>query len=268
LKNCGNLFLKTVYTEHQGLNDTDREDFTVPADLIIYAIITAGLIFWLRSILGTRHGEERDRSAPYLKPENGAPGNVIVLGEKNDAGESKITELMKNPKNGMSVESTSAEDGLLSIARADRSFDIIKFLFAAQDAFVFIVESFADGDRETLRDLLAPEVCKSFETAITEREAAGYSVKTDIIAIKQSVVTEAKTDGRFAFVSVRFYAEETSVTKDKNGEIISGHPEKVIQMRDLWTFSRDLKSRDPRWMLVATREDGADDNQSIPNTDS
>ena len=38
----------------------------MPADLIIYALITAGLIFWLRSILGTKHGEERERNVAFL----------------------------------------------------------------------------------------------------------------------------------------------------------------------------------------------------------
>ena len=32
--------------------------------------VAAGLIFWLRSILGTRHGEERERPNPFLAPDN------------------------------------------------------------------------------------------------------------------------------------------------------------------------------------------------------
>lgn len=239
----------------------------MPADLIIYALVTAGLIFWLRSLLGTRNGEERDRSVPFLKPDSDAKNNVVALNDKLDAPENKIVEIAQNPKNGMSIDSKSAENGLLAIAQIDRSFDIVKFLFAAQDAFVFIVESFAEGDRETLRDLLAPEVYTAFEGAITQREKDGHTMKTEIVAIKQSVVAEARLEGKMAFVSVRFFAEETSFTKDENGEIVAGHPEKISQMRDLWTFSRDLRSRDPRWLLVATREDGADDNLIVPNTD-
>lgn len=240
----------------------------MPVDLIIYALVTAGLIFWLRTILGTRNGEERDRSTPFLKADPDAvKNNVVSLNDKVDAAENKISELVRSPKNGMSIDNKTAENGLLAIAQIDRSFDIIKFLFAAQDAFVFIVESFAEGDRETLSDLLAPEVYTAFEGAISQREKDGHTMKTEIVAIKQSVVAEAKLDGKTALVSVRFFAEETSCTKDQNGEVVFGHPEKITQMRDLWTFSRDLRSRDPRWMLVATREDGADDNLIVPNTE-
>lgn len=239
----------------------------MPADLIIYAIVTAGLIFWLRSILGTRTGEERDRPLPYLKPDPEADrNNVLPFGDKGSNAEAQITELAQNPKNGMSIDNKSAELGLIELAQNDRDFDIHKFMLAAQDAFVFIVESFADGDRATLQDLLAPDVYAAFEAAITQREKDGHRMKTEIVSIKQSIVTEARLQGKRAYVTIRFIAEETSVTYDKDDQIVHGHPEKVSQMRDLWVFSRDLKSRDPRWMLMATREDGDGDNEIIPNT--
>lgn len=240
----------------------------MPADLIIYAIVTAGLIFWLRSILGTRSGEERERPAPFLKSDDNAASNVVSLtGDKMENPETLIAELAQNPKSGLFIDNKNAENGLMAIAQVDRSFDVLKFLRAAQDAFVFVVESFAEGDRETLRDLLAPDVYAAFENAISVRETAGHTMKTEIVAIKKSGVTDVQMDGKKALVSIRFFAEEISVTRDANGEVVSGHPEKISQMRDLWTFSRDLKSRDPRWLLVATREDGEDDNLTIPNTD-
>ena len=35
------------------------------ADILLYALVAAGLVFWLRNILGTRHGDERQRSNPF-----------------------------------------------------------------------------------------------------------------------------------------------------------------------------------------------------------
>lgn len=235
----------------------------MPADIIIYALVTAGLVFWLRSILGTRNGEEQERPVPYLKTdgEDGASGAASA-----GQAESLIADLAQNPKNGLEISGSAAENGLMGIARIDSGFDVIKFLRAAQDAFVFIVESFADGDRETLEDLLAPDVYAAFEKAITDREKAGEKMETEIVAIKKSEIIEARAEAKKAFITIRFHAEETSVTRDEKGEIISGHPEKITQMRDIWTFSRDLKSRDPRWFLVATREDQDGDNAYLPNT--
>ncbi len=239
------------------------------AELMVYAIVAAGLIFWLRSILGTRGSDEADRPAPRL--ELGDDGKVINLdqpeaGQKNIDKVALIEELAQAPKGNMEIAGPAAAAGLMDVARADREFDVNQFLQAAQDAFVFVVESFAEGDRETLRELLSPDVFTAFDGAITAREKAGETMQTEIQSIKKSEITEAYLDGKEARITVRFFAEETSVTKDENGNILAGHPDKITQMRDRWTFSRNIKSRDPRWLVVETREDGVNDNESIPNT--
>ena len=37
----------------------------MPAELLVYIVIAAVLIIWLRNVLGTRNGEERDRSGVW-----------------------------------------------------------------------------------------------------------------------------------------------------------------------------------------------------------
>ncbi len=238
------------------------------AELLVYALVAAGLIFWLRSILGTRSEDEANRPAPRLEIADN--GKVINLdqpeGDDRERGIALIEELAVTPKGNMAIAAQSAKNGLIDITKVDRNFNVYTFLQAAQDAFVFVVESYAEGDRETLRDLLSPEVYNAFDGAIAQREKRGESVSAEIHAIQRSEVAEARTEGKMAYVTVRFWADETTVTRDENGEIVSGHPDKTTQMRDLWTFSRDLKSRDPRWLVVETREDGAEDNDFIPDT--
>ena len=63
---------------------------------------------------------------------------------------------------------------------------------------------------------------------------------------------ETASTGRAAQVTVRFVSQLISVTRDKAGNVIEGNPEKVIDVTDVWTFARDLASRDPNWKLVAT----------------
>ena len=38
----------------------------------------------------------------------------------------------------------------------------------------------------------------------------------------------------------------------RNGNVIDGNPDKVTEVTDVWTFARDISSRDPNWKLVAT----------------
>ena len=235
---------------------------------MVYALIAAGLIFWLRSILGTRSDD--DPNMPSSRLELTEDGKIVGLNAAEaEHGEDKralVQELAEASKGNMGIDGEDAVAGLHTIIDADRTFDVYTFLNAAQDAFVFTVESFADGDRETLEDLLSPDVFAAFDGAISEREKAGETMQTEIQSIQKSEVIEAKVEGKKAFVTVRFWADEITVTKDEDGNIVYGHPDKVTQMRDVWTFCRDVKSRDPRWLVVETREDGAGDNETIPNS--
>lgn len=241
------------------------------AEILIYALIAGGLIFWLRSILGTRdEDEEASRPAPP-KMELDESGKIMILGQNgqplNEASAVQgIEELAETPKGNMSIGNAFSKDKLIEITTIDRQFDVHKFLQATQDAFVYVVESFAEGDRETLKDLLGETVYTTFDTAITQREKAGETNETEIHAITKSEIIEVRLDNKTAFITIRFWANETSTVHDENGNLISGHPDKTTEMRDVWTFSRNLKSSDPRWLVVETREDGVGDNELIPNT--
>jgi len=240
----------------------------VTAELMVYALIAAALIFWLRSILGTR--SEDDPFVPVAKMELNEEGKIITIGfPGSDDGADHflaIGKLFEEEKGNMAIESEEARDSVVEIARIDGTFNVETFLQATQDVFVYVVESFADGDRETLADLLSPQVYEAFDGAIAARETAEETLQAEIQSIQKSSIVEARLEENRAFVTVRFLAEEITHTKDKGDNIIQGHPDKVIQMRDVWTFFRDLKSGDPRWIVVETREDEIEDNEIIPNT--
>jgi len=60
-----------------------------------------------------------------------------------------------------------------------------------------------------------------------------------------------------AYITVRFVADETVVTRDKDNNIISGHPDRVSETIDIWTFGKPVNAKDPTWFLIATREEEA-----------
>jgi predicted lipid-binding transport protein (Tim44 family) len=236
-------------------------------DLIIYALIAVGLVFWLRSVLGTRHGDERERPAPYLTDDKDLRTLPLAEAEHIPGPEEKIARLAATPGPVKKIAGKTAELGLMEIARADRGFDIDFFLEGAQDAFAMIVESYAEGDREALKGLLAPPVYAAFEQGIAARESRRETQHAEIHAIRAAEVVDARLSGKTASITVRFVAEETSVTRDELNTLISGHPDRTTQMKDVWTFGRELKSRDPSWLVYETKaDDDGTDNEHIPNS--
>ncbi len=120
----------------------------MPADILIYAVIAAVMVFWLKNVIGTRHGEERERPNPF--DETSAPSEPVM-------------DIAKDIKPTMKASGNDAVDaGLVQIALADKSFDLNQFKENASDAFTMIVLAFAEGDKDTLRDLCSDDVYNAF----------------------------------------------------------------------------------------------------------
>ena len=242
----------------------------IAADLVIYALVAAGLVFWLRSILGTRHEDEPRGSSNNVTPLISKEELEMHLGikePKNEGGaETAISELAENPTSVLSIADKTAENGLLDVANADSGFDVKFFLQATQDVFVMVVESFAEGDRDTLKDLLGDDVYRAFDTVITAREEAEETQVTEIQSIQHAEILEAKMNGKDARITVKFTAEENSITKDKDDKVIAGHPDQITEMIDIWTFGRNVRSKDPRWMVTETRGGFEGDNDLVPDS--
>ena len=46
-----------------------------------------------------------------------------------------------------------------------------------------------------------------------------------------------------------------TATLSSNGDVVDGDLETVVEVRDIWTFGRDTRSRDPNWKLVGTESE-------------
>ena len=134
----------------------------------------------------------------------------------------------------------------------DSGFDPAVFLDGAEKAFRIIVTAFAAGDRGTLRGLLADDTYRAFEQAIAGREAAGQTQVSTIHSIHSAAIESAELKGTTALIVVRFVSDQTSLTQDKDGHPVTG-TDAVTEITDVWTFERDLSTRDPAWRLVSAR---------------
>ena len=238
----------------------------LPPDILLYALLAAGLVLWLRSVLGTRHGEEHERPNPFSslpedKSEAGAGDSAVIDGAAIDVDGPKL------PRN-VRLEDESVEAALDDLVRQDKNFNLSRFTTGAQDAFVLIVESFAEGDRDTLKDLLTDSVYKAFDRAIKDREAESKTVSTEIHAVRKMDILAADVISGTAYITVRFTVDETCIIRDSDGDILSGDPDRVTEMIDIWVFGHDIKSKDPRWLVYETRDGDVIEDHKTPVPDA
>lgn len=223
---------------------------------IIFLALAVFIFLRLRSVLGQRTGRERPPYDPYsARDAHAASGDKVVTLPTRTAepvpGPAEMSEPADRWK-GIAEAGTPIATGLDAIARADDSFAADQFIAGARMAYEMIVGAFAAGDRKALKSLLSKEVYEGFEAAIRDRETRGETVESQFVSLDHADIDAAELRGNVAHVTVRFASQLITATRDKDGNVVDGNPDKVIEVTDVWTFARDANSRDPNWKLVAT----------------
>lgn len=227
---------------------------------LIFLALAVFIFLRLRGVLGRRTGNERKPFDPYSSREtgeNGPPANdaddrVVTLPGRPDI-KPNDQQVEEEPDWGVIAPKGSplAAD-LQAIHRMDQSFDPAKFLDGAKIAYEMIVMAFADSDRRTLKNLLNREVYDSFASVLDKREKDGVVVESNFVGIEKADIQRAVVKAKQASITVRFISELISVTRNSEGAVVEGDPKKTREVVDVWTFMRDISSRDPNWKLVAT----------------
>lgn len=190
--------------------------------MIIFAVAALVVLYQLYAVLGRRVGrqpedvaEERHAEAnPAAAEDDQAPGEPVVL------------------------------TGLAALRQRDPAFEVNKFLNGARSAYEMIVRAFAEKDRETLEDLVAPPVRRSFEAAMDAR-APDEVQEVEFLHPPRGDMETVVVDGDQARIKVRFLAEQRVRSRSSKGDSVDDR-----RTAEVWTFERNLKSRDPNWLLA------------------
>jgi predicted lipid-binding transport protein (Tim44 family) len=234
---------------------------------LISLIVAVVVILKLRSVLGRRTGDEEARVERFRaeRAQQGAPttssDNVVAMPRRDGVATVPATEetqadAEERIKTYPGVEA-AARTGLIDIARLDPAFDPDTFIRGAKQAYEMIVTAFAEGNRKLLKDLLSRDVYDGFTRAITDRESRAEQVDQSFVGIDKADILESEVKSGIASITVRFVSQLISATREKAGAIINGDSQRIKEVTDIWTFSRDISSAkaraNPNWRLIATQ---------------
>ena len=244
-------------------------DGKIDAITLIFLVLAVVVFLKLRSVLGRRTGQEESRVERYRAQREASQRNgkvasqekVVTLPRREReevetaaaAEQGKVRTDLEERVRGLAGDNAGIASGLLDIVHADATFDPDEFLKGARAAYEIIVTAFAEGNRKTLKDLLSRDVHDGFAGAIADREARGEQVDQSFVGIKAADIVEAELKGGVAQLTVKFVSELISATRDRAGEVIAGDPKRIKEVTDIWTFAREVASRNPNWKLIATQ---------------
>ncbi|MGC6485333.1 MAG: Tim44/TimA family putative adaptor protein [Candidatus Puniceispirillales bacterium] len=196
-------------------------------DILIFAIIAIFLGLRLRSVLGKRTGFEQDQSR-----------------------DQDMVEVISTPQ--PQQQAPASGQGIAAIQKADHAFSEKEFVKGAGMAYGMILEAFAEGDTEQLKSLLGYEMMNSFSDAIRDRMKSGENLSIDLVNLDHTRIHDARLVEGLAIITVEFKSQQKRLLRDDSGTIVDGDEDQIETFVDLWTFERDISSRDPNWLLVET----------------
>ena len=214
-------------------------------EIVILAMIAAFLGLRLYSVLG-RRAEHEEEPVPtrFERPEGVKTPRPVPAPVVDAPAQTRETAGF----------APAVEQGLREIGMADRRFDLMTFLEGARAAYEMVLEAFWRGDKDELKQLCDDDVYQSFATAIDAREAAGETLDNRLIRIEEVQIQAAELAGRTARIALLFRADIAAVTRDSQGNVVAGSLDDAIESRDVWTFSRQVDSAYPDWLLDETDE--------------
>ena len=204
----------------------------VQAQIVIFAVIAAIVLFQLYNVLGKKVGRQPEEDARAQPP---APAGAAEA--TADAGRPSLLD-------------AATLSSIAGLKARDPNFDPTRFLEGARQAHETIVRAYAAGDREALKPLLTPHVMASFEAGIAAREARGETEEAEFLHPARADLEFATAEENKASAKVRFLAELRNRVKSAD----AAAEEQVEERRvaEVWTFERILGASDPNWVLART----------------
>jgi predicted lipid-binding transport protein (Tim44 family) len=226
----------------------------VTVEIVILAMIAAFLGLRLYSVLGRRAEHEEEPIPGRIDSKAGSPGAPTAPAARQPLERQSAQQQTASRQREVPAVTATVERGLRAISAADRQFDAYAFLEGAKSAYRMILEAFWRGDKDELRHLCDGDVYEGFAKAIDERVAAGHSLDNRLVRIEEATIGNASYEAPFARITVRFASDIAAVTRDAEGHVVAGSLDDAVEAIDIWTFSRNVASSDPDWLLDETDE--------------
>ena len=217
-------------------------------DLIFFIMIAALLVFRLRNVLGRRTGNEK-------KPGFGFSFDAKVV-DKNSNNIKEIKINKEHILNSLKKYKNLDKNGdLKRIYILNPNFSPKKFLKGAKDAFEIIVAAYAKGNLKKVKDLLSPNIFKTFSNISNQRIKKKQTLEHTLISFKSEEIKRIILKSTIAEIAVRFVTEQVNLLKNNKGQIIEGNNDYIENHIDYWIFSKDLKFSNPNWKLIVTKSE-------------
>ena len=186
-------------------------------DIILFAVIAAVLATNLYRVLGKRTISDKKLF-------------------KNKAKENEIKDSIFSEQ-----DMEYSQKQLLDL---DSNFSFHNFIQGAKEAFKIIVEAFNNNKVEEIKHLVSTEVYDNFQKAI---DIKNNNYQTFNIKSVKASILNIEVVKNYANIKVKFLSTQKVTLNNKI--------KKLEDIKDIWTFEKDMKTDNLVWKLVEVGTD-------------
>ena len=186
-------------------------------DIILFAVIAAVLATNLYKVLGKRTVSDKKLF-------------------KNKAKENEIKDSIFSEQ-----DMEYSQKQLLDL---DNNFSFHNFIQGAKEAFKIIVEAFNNNKVEEIKHLVSTEVYDNFQKAI---DIKNNNYQTFNIKSVKASILNIEVVKNYANIKVKFLSTQKVTLNNKI--------KKLEDIKDIWTFEKDMKTDNLVWKLVEVGTD-------------
>ena len=218
-------------------------------DIFILAMIAVFIVNRLRNSLGKKTGNESDIAQKFSqKPSKFTESNPDKEIEKSKKQFRESTKIILH-------ENSSINEKLNNIVKLDPNFTVENFVDGAKKAFEYILLRYSEDDIKSLKPLLASELLKNFSDQIKQRQSKKQSLGITILKIDDPEIIDINIEkNKLCFIKLEFKSQQVQTTKDSKNIVIDGNDNLILNITELWTFSKELKNKNPNWILEKIEE--------------
>ena len=218
-------------------------------DILILAMIAVFIINRLRNVLGKKTGNESDIVEKFTQRKN-----TFKESEPDSVLDQKVTKLNNSIKKNLH-SNKKINSAINEILEIDDKFEISSFCDGAKKAFEYILTEYSSDNLKALKNLVSENIYKAFEDQVNLRAKNKEKLEITVISVKNPEIKSVNLEKKYvAYFKLLFDSEQVQVTKNSNDEVIDGDNNQILQIKEIWTFSKNLKSKDPNWILEEIEE--------------
>ena len=218
-------------------------------DILILAMIAVFIINRLRNVLGKKTGNESDIVEKFTQRKS-----AFNESEPDSVSNQKVSKLNNHVKKNLHSDK-KINSAINDILKIDEKFEINSFCEGAKKAFEFILTEYSGNNLKALEKLVSKSIYKAFQDQINLRAKNKEELEITVISIKNPEIKSVNLEKKcIAYFKLLFNSEQVQITKNSKGEVIDGDNNQILQIKEIWTFSKNLKSKNPNWILEEIEE--------------